>query len=369
MTSGLHIVRKRLKSGTAWYIYAWRSGPQIRRVDAVKKPRLTLDDYARAKELREQDLDVPRDDVGSVLTAFRCSEYWKGLATSTKRTWGHALDRIENRWGNAPLAIFDDARMKAKIVAWRNSMKATPRTADISVAVLARFLDWAVLEGRLVLNTAQGIPTLHRAESRAAVIWLPEDISAIKAVAQQPLCDAIDLAILTGLRRADLVALRWDEVGDIAIHRVASKRSRGKRFRVTIPRLPALDNLLSTLRTRKRCEGVETVLVNGRGTSWTGDGLASSFHEARKRANNGSGIWHIERDPADGSEDKTQKRLHDLRGTFATRIMTHPTARLSNKEIANLMGWSEDQVDEIRKRYVDERAIVVSIGHRLRGEV
>ena len=33
-----------------------------------------------------------------------------------------------------------------------------------------------------------------------------------------------------------------------------------------------------------------------------------------------------------------RKRLHDFRGTFATHLMTHPTARLTDREIAGLMG-------------------------------
>ncbi|RPF70961.1 hypothetical protein EG799_04510 [Aurantiacibacter spongiae] len=369
VSSGVHFVRKSLASGTAWYVYAWRGGPQILRAKGPRKPILTPADWVRVAEARRALEETPRDDVGSVITAFRQSAYWKELAVSTQRTWGQALERVEGKWGKAPLAIFNDARMKAKIVAWRNTMSATPRTADISVSVLSRFLEWATLEGRIILNPAHGIPTLYRAESRAPVVWLPEDIEALKAEAQQALKDAIDLAAMTGLRRADLVALRWHEINDLAIQRTASKRSRRKRYRVTIPRLPELDGLLNDLRQRPRREGVETVLVTSQGKAWTGDGLNSSFHEARKKANGGTGIWHTERDPVTGEERRTQKRLHDLRGTFATKIMTHPTAMLSNREIADLMGWSPEQVDEIRKRYVDDSAIVVSISRRLQGEV
>ncbi|WP_017666360.1 hypothetical protein [Porphyrobacter sp. AAP82] len=43
----------------------------------------------------------------------------------------------------------------------------------------------------MIHNPAIGIPTIDRPEGRAAVIWLPEDLEAIKAVADQPLRDAI----------------------------------------------------------------------------------------------------------------------------------------------------------------------------------
>ena len=38
---------------------------------------------------------------------------------------------------------------------------------------------------------------------------------------------------------------------------------------------------------------------------------------------------------------------------------------LRDKEIGNLMGWSPEQVAEIRAHYVDDAAIVVALGERL----
>lgn len=108
------------------------------------------------------------------------------------------------------------------------------------------------------------------------------------------------------------------------------------------------------------------MLVNSHGKSWTGDGLASSFHDARAKANDGQGIWHVERDPLTGDETRIAKRLHDLRGTFATKLMTAPGKPLTDRDVASAMGWSEQQVSEIRKRYVDDRAIVVAMANRLR---
>lgn len=274
LSSSPHFVRKRLREGIAWYVYAWRGGPRVLRSDDPKKPKLFSSDWVKIQAAETKHRTPSTDRVGGALTKFRQSQYWQELADSTKRTWGDALDRVGAKWGKVPLAIFDDPRMKPKTVAWRNTMSTTPRTADISVAVLSRFLDWAELEG-----------------------------------------------------------------------------------------------LLETLRRRPGKAGVQTVLVNSYGKPWTGDGINSSFHDARGRANGGAGIWHVEQDGPTGEERRTQKRLHDLRGTFATRIMTHPTANLNNREVADIMGWSPEQVDQIRKRYVDDSAIVVDLTRRLGGGV
>lgn len=40
---------------------------------------------------------------------------------------------------------------------------------------------------------------------------------------------------------------------------------------------------------------------------------------------------------------------------------------LKNQEIAELMGWSPDQVDRIRRTYVDQGEIVVAIGEQISG--
>ena len=41
------------------------------------------------------------------------------------------------------------------------------------------------------------------------------------------------------------------------------------------------------------------------------------------------------------------------------------TARLTDREVADLMSWSEAQVAEIRKRDVDDSAIIVALTRRL----
>lgn len=371
MTGVPHIVRaQRPGKPLRWYIYAWRGGPRVRVAEQPRRPTLTPADHAAIAEAHSQATTLPDHLVEGAVARFRKSAYWRGLAPGTQKTWGRALDAIETKWQGVPLRVLSDPRMKVKLVAWRDNLAQTnARGADIAVTVAGKFFEWAMLEGLAMANPAAGIPAVYRATDRAPVIWLADDIAAIEAVADQPLKDALRLAALTGLRRQDLVTLRWDEVTDLAIVRTAAKRSRRKRYRVTLPRLPELDALLEDLKARPRGAGVETVLVNRWGQSWapSGDGLATSFSDARARANGKTGIWHVERDPVTGEETRLAKRLHDFRGTYATKLLTHPSARLTDKEVGDLLGWSEAQVGEIRRRYVDDRAIVVALGRRLAG--
>ena len=121
-----------------------------------------------------------------------------------------------------------------------------------------------------------------------------------------------------------------------------------------IPRIPELSELLTVLSSREREPGVTTLLLNSRGLAWTDDGLGGSFNRVRNAAK----IVHV--DAETGVERK--KRLHDVRGTFATRLIM---SGLSNDEVADVMGWSVDQVSTIRRLYVDQARVIVAIGERI----
>jgi integrase len=168
--------------------------------------------------------------------------------------------------------------------------------------------------------------------------------------------DGLRLAALTGLRREDLVTLTWDEIHQQALVKLAAKVSRGKRRTAVVPRIPALDALLVELRSRHRQEGVNTILVNSYGLAWSADGFGGSFNRVRDAA----GTTHT-----DASTGKvTNKHLHDVRGTFCTKLIT--VCGLTDQEAASVMAWAPEQVAGIRRTYVDQGAVNMAIAARLR---
>lgn len=351
---GLHIVAKRVPGKEVrWYVYAWRGGPCIMTKAGGRRPslgRAETDAYNRA--VADQTAVKP-GTVAALVRDWRKSEEWRRLAASTRRNWTIILDRIEDRWGPVPLTIWSDPRMVTKVIKWRDEAAETPRAADNRITVLRALLEWGRLHGRVVVNVAAGIPQLYAGGDRADIIWTAEDIEVFGALAPQHVMDGMRLAELTGLRRADLVGLKWSEVGDVAIVHKALKTSKGKRRKVTVPLLPETRTLLEELRGRFRREGVETVLVNSFGQPWTADGFGNCFIRVRSTA----GIVHRE----EGEPDRV-KHLHDVRGTFATRLIL---AGLTNQEVADIMGWSPERVGNIRRVYVDGARVVVAIGERI----
>jgi len=368
--AGVHYVRaKRIGKPIRWYIYAWRGGPRIRVAEQPERPRLTREDIA-AIAAAQAHQEPTRDTVHGLSTLWQQSREWKGFAESTRTLWGDCAGKIETKYGEVLLRIMGDPRMTPKLVKWRDELAHTNglRTADEHLKVLSMMLAWGMERGMIACNPAAAVKRVWKGGNREEIVWTPEDCAAFDAVDKIPqkLLDARRLAEFTGLRRADLVGLRWDEITDTHIGRTAKKKSQGKRRRTVMPIVPGLRELLEELRTRFRLPDVQTVLVGAKGGPMQEKTLSAEFSLYASKANGGKGIIHA--GEYDDEPDR-RKHLHDLRGTFATKLMTLPGGSLTDDQIAMIMGWTPSQVASIRKRYVDEAAIVVAIGRRIAGHL
>lgn len=344
-----------------WYVYAWRGGPRIHVHEGPKKPTLASLPAAALRKLaeaRENRFAEPAHLFRHVIREWQRSADWERLEASTRKVWQGHLNLIEVKWGEFPYTVWDDPRMASKVVKWRDERKATPRTADIGVTVLRALLKWARLSGFIGLNVALDIPSIARQAAREEIVWTADDIARFAAKAVElkrpQLVDVLRLAALTGLRRADLATLTFEHVGEFAVSKTALKKSRGRRRKATIPMTEALEALLAELKTRKREEGVKTVLVNSFGRPWSLDGMGGSFNRIRDAA----GIVHLEEDGR-----ARLKHLHDVRGTFCTMLLAE--CGLTDAEAAPIMGWSEARIGQIRRVYVDDARVVVAIGERI----
>lgn len=348
--------RKRTKC----YVYAYKGGPRIHVHEGERKPKKLPPEALRKQAEAEENRSVePTHLTKHLIREWRRSDDWRlRLEPSTRRVWGGHLDLIETRWGSFPFTIWNDSRMAAKVVKWRDERSDRPRSADIGVTVLRAFLKWAKLNGYIALNVATDIPQIAGSADREEIIWTDEDMQAFaeKAIEleREHLIDGLWLASLTGLRRADLVSLTFDHVGEFAVSKVALKKSKGKRRKATIPMTEQLAEFLAEMRTRERAEGVNTVLVNSFGRPWSGDGFGGSFNRIRDAAR----IVHKD---ADGNE--VLKHLHDVRGTFCTFLITE--CELTDEEAGEIMAWSPKRVGRIRRVYVDGARVVVAIGERI----
>jgi integrase len=334
----LHVVSKRRKTGTRWYVYAWRGGPCITVVNGAR-PVIGPDLLSRAMAARAENIGVPANTFDQLITDYRASPEFSRLAASTQRDYRLWLDRLSVRFGTAALGAFEDQRMRREIILWRDTWADRPRSADKASVMMATVLGWAVDNGLLAVNVAARIRQLHHV-NKADQVWEDRHWQAMaakddegKPISPAHLMDALQLALLTGLRLGDLVALDWDHVGEKAIILTTKKR----KGRAVIPILP---ELRAHLDSREHRTGA--VLRNSRGNAWTESGLGTIFQRAKP-----TGF------------DRT---IHDLRGTYATWLAIKG---LTDDEIARIIGWTSRRVSEIRARYVDEARVVISLIERL----
>jgi integrase len=312
------------------YYYAWRGGPRLRGEPGSPEFHAS---YNEAIESRRTP-DTGR--FQSLVVAYRASADYAKLADSTRKNWSPWLDRIADYFGELRIAQFDrPEKIRPIIRRWRNQWTDKPRTADYGMQVLSRVLSHAVDPlGKIAGNPCEGIKRLHSGD-RSEIIWTEADIAALKRTCSPEIAHAVDLASHTGLRLGDLLRLSWSHVEEDAI-KLATGKSRGRREAI-IPLYDGLRDVLARIPKHST-----TILTSHRRQPWKSNAFATAIIRAKVAA---------------GMHDR-DLHFHDLRGTAATRFYI---AGLSNRVIAEILAWSEDQVERIIRRYVDRAAATKAV--------
>ena len=316
------VAKVRAKGHT--YYYAWRGGPRLR--GEPGSPEFVASDNEAVESRRTPDTGRFR----SVVTLYKASNEYKALAETTKRNWGRMLDEVAEYFGDLRIAQFDrPEKIRPVIRRWRNQWADKPRTADYAMQVLSRVLSHGVELGKIAGNPCEGIKHLYTG-NRAEIIWTDADIGRLKKACSAEIAQAVDLAAHTGLRLSDLLHLSWSHVGEDAII-IRTGKSRRRREAI----IPLYDGLRAVLAGIPR--RATTILSSSKRQPWTVNGFGSSFNKAKINAGMAEDDLHF----------------HDLRGTAATKFYL---AGIPNRAIAEIMGWEEETVDRIIRRYVDRSA-------------
>jgi integrase len=320
------------KGKTYWY--AWRGGPRL-------SGQPGSPEFLASYQDAHADLRTP--DTGrfrSLVYLYRAGPFQK-LAATTRKNWAPWLDRIADHFGDLRIEQFDrPQKIRRLIVKWRNQYADTPRTADLALQVLSVILSFGVdAQGKLASNPCEGIKQIYSG-NRREIIWTDADLDQLKRSCPEEIGWAVDLAVNTGLRLGDLLRLCWSHIGDYAIVMTTSKSKHTRQ--VVIPLHDDLRAVLASIPKRST-----NVLTNSRRRTWTGNGFGTAFNRAKARA---------------GMSDR-DLHFHDLRGTAATRFYT---ADLKQREIAEIMGWEEEHVDRIIRRYVGRTAATNAVIEKLR---
>lgn len=342
---GLHKATKRLAGGkVAVYAYAFRGGPLVARGDgrdlagANAALELALGKREALDAIEEACKPVRRVDdrkfIRGLIYAFKASPEWAKLGESSKVEYTRYLTAFDAEFGTWKVSLFEQPEAKVDLLDWRDEWADRPRAADYAMGSVGRLFSWARGRGLSSARPTDDVERLHDAD-RSDVIWTDDHLQRILACAGKEVGWAIRFAAETGLRLSDLIRVPWGTVGLVGIVWKTGKRGR----QVIVPLTPDAKALIKEMPKRAL-----TVLANSRGEPWTTGGLKHMIREARIEA----GIAGL--------------RLHDLRGTAATRLFL---AGSPKRDIATIMAWKEEAVDSLLTKYVSGDAVALDLLSRM----
>lgn len=316
------------------YLYAWRGGPRLRGEEGSADFWASYNEAIASRQIPEPGR------FRSLVTLYRGSLDYQKLAPATKENWSPWLDRIATHFGDLSIAQFErPEKIRPIIRKWRNRYADRPRTADVALQVLSRVCAHAVDPlGMLAGNVCEGIKTLYKS-NRSEIIWTDADIVRIKKTCSAEIGWAVDLAAHSGLRKADLLRLSWSHIGEDAI--VITTAKSGHKREAIVPLYDALKSVLANIPKRST-----TVLTNRQSRPWSTDSFDAAFNAAKHKAGMADANLHF----------------HDLRGTAATRFYV---ADLKERVIAEILGWSEENVAKVIRKYVGRSAATKAVIRQL----
>lgn len=346
---GMWTATKKLADGSvSYYAYAWKGGPLVAKgagptKDAARADLERLlalpDTMAKFAAARETQTIRPAPSVAFVeglVIAFLKSPEFAKLKPITRRDYQRYLDAFRNEFGDWRVSLFEDPRIAQDMADWRDNANGA-RTGDLRMAVVSRLFSWARSRGLTSGRPTDALERIHKAD-RSDLIWTPEDLAKLLSASPAPLQWAVRLAVETGLRKNDLIALPWSAVSDLSIRWRTSKRGKD----TVIPITPALRAVLADIPKLS-----PVILTSSKKRPWTSTGLDTAFGRARAKAKIEGLHWH------------------DLRGTAVTRLAA---TRLTQRDIARIIGWSESKVESIMARYVSADALAAEMLARMSRE-
>jgi integrase len=274
--------------------------------------------------------------VRQLTTLYRKAGNYRELRESSRQSYDHNLSRICDKFGDLPISAFEERGARAAIRQWRDDILAfRPRSADMTVGMLRRLLNFAIDEEYIDRNPAMLLGRLHTTSRRDA-IWTDQHIASFLKSAPRYLSRALLLAIWTGQRQGDLLALTWDSYDGAYIRLEQGKATgrNGRRVKVRVAK--ELRQVLAEIKQEQidrslnlRVPEPSVILTNQKGRPW-GKGFRCAWRRAVATA---------------GIEGLT---FHDLRGTFIT--LAH-RAGSTIKEIAEASGHDESVCERVIRRH------------------
>lgn len=286
----------------------------IRLPDDPREPAF-WEAYAAALNLKAPP--VHANAVSELDKAWEASPEWKTLSPKTKAEWTRYRARVVTAWGPLQVRGIEPSH----VLTLRDTYADTPAAANNLLRCLSSMLGWSVPRGWRSDNPCREVRPLKAGEGYAPWPW--DVIEAAKVNLRPDLWRAVAVALYTGQRKGDCLAMRWDAIrGDTIAVRQAKT---GKSLAIPIHR-----DLRTVIETSPKT--AVTILTSSDGTPWRG-GFNASWRKS---------TWR----PPDPLV------FHGLR---KSAVVTLLEAGCTDAEVSAITGQSRDMIEHYARQVSQER--------------
>lgn len=307
----VRMVRNRL--GRPYY-YLQRGRGTVHAERAIRLPDVMEPDFwsEYARLIGAAAPKVNQNAVRQAVAAWQASPEWAGMRPKTKTEWTRYAARIVAAWGDLELRGIEPKH----VLALRDRYAATPAAANNLLRCLSSLMGWSVPRGYRNDNPCREVRPLRGSEPYEPWPW-----SVIEAAEQELRGDlwwAVALALYTGQRMGDVLAMRWDHIAGSVITVKQEKTAK----RLAIPLHRNLKNVLETIPKR-----AVTILTSTDAKPWTKDGFKSSWAKHKPEATKGL-VFH---------------------GLRKSAVVTLLEAGCTDAEVAAITGQSREMIEHYAK--------------------
>ena len=236
---------------------------------------------ANAADLHDRQRGLREGTVAASVAGYQMSPEWHQLKPRVKTEWSRHLSRLVKTWGDLSIAGIEPKH----VARLRDSRSKTPADSNNLMRATSALFRWSVLHGLRLSNPCREVPRLKIGEGYPP--WPVEEIEHFRDHARRDLWEAAALALYTGQRQGDVLAMKWSDIeGNV----IKVKQSKTKKH-LSIPIHYVLKLLLEDIRERQRLASptvidlrdAQTILTNTRGEPW-GTGFKASWQAEFKKS-------------------------------------------------------------------------------------
>ena len=196
-----------------------------------------------------------------------------GLSDRTLRDYRSLWKHLAKVFGDSPI----DTIAPSDLLCYFD-MRPTKIRAKKEIKFLSTLHNWARARGyTTTANPATGITRQMKAPSKRTIYVTDSDFTLVRKHAIQPVQDAMDIALLTGQRPADVFKMRWSDIQDGILTVVQNKTGQTVHIRIE----GQLKKTLERIRSRPI---LSPWIINNRGRKLADITFRRAFDDARNKA-------------------------------------------------------------------------------------